>query len=277
MPKIAAIQINSSSTIGMNLINVCDMMYKAKQAGASMVVLPENFAFIGTRAADMYLVEEQLGEGRIQNFISAQAKELNIWVIAGTIPITSPTENKAYATCIVWNNAGKMVTHYHKMHLFDANLKQEGLVYKESNQYVAGDTGVVVNTPLGNVGLSVCYDLRFTDLYTAMRNAGAQIITVPAAFTQITGKYHWMALLKARAIETQCYIVAANQTGLHDNGYKSFGHSMIISPWGEILDCQPNGRGFIMANIDLAVLNEVREKLPVWEHRHKNYNIRTIK
>jgi len=277
MTKVAAIQMVSGANVGANLINAQMLMGKAKEQGAKLVVLPENFAFIGQKEEDTLLMSESKGNGRMQNFLSKQAKELDLWIIGGTIPIKSDDPKKVYSACILWNNMGEQVAQYNKLHLFDVYLAGSGEHYNESATYTPGNDLIVVKTPFGNIGLSICYDLRFPEMYIALRNKGADILCVPSAFTHATGQAHWKALLTARAIENQCYIIAPNQGGTHENKRKTYGHSCIIGPWGLQLSAMKTGTGFVIAETDLVRLEVLREEFPVFDHRQLNFSVNIVR
>ena len=264
--KIAAIQMVSSTSIGPNLFAAQSLLEKAVDEGAELVVLPECFSCMPKRLDDLHLNKETFGSGRVQDFVAEMAQRFNVWVIGGTIPIAVAGEDRAYAASIVWDAQGQVVAHYNKIHLFDIYLAGSGEDYRESASYLPGDTVQVVETPVGNVGLSVCYDLRFPELYRALRQQGAEILAVPSAFTAATGKMHWQTLLTARAIENQCYVVAPNQGGVHENGRETYGHTMIVGPWGINLGCHKQDNGYVVADVDLVRLEVLREEFPVWSH-----------
>ncbi len=265
MAKVAAIQMVSGGAIGPNLMQAEWLIAKAVDKGAKMVLLPESFALMSHDRKDMLLITETIGKGRIQDFMAECAQKFKIWIVAGTIPTTSPEDHRAYATSVVYDHTGTMVDYYHKIHLFDVELPG-GESHQESLTYYPGKEIKVVDSPFGGIGLSVCYDLRFPELYRQLRNQGADIIMVPSAFIEATGKVHWRTLLHARAIENQCYIVAANQGGVHENRV-TYGHSTIVGPWGLTLDLHEKGPGFVMAHIDKIRVDVLREEFPVWEHK----------
>ena len=267
MNKIAAIQMASGSNVSANLIEVEREIRKASQAGASLIVLPENFSIMGHEDAAQIDVAETEGSGPIQNFLSEQAKKYKVWLIAGTIPIKSNNEKKVYAACLVYNEQGQLIKRYNKIHLFDVFLETHGEIYKESETFEAGEEVIVVETPFGKVGLAICYDLRFPELFRKLIQMGAEIIVVPSAFTAATGKAHWEVLLRARAVENLCYIIAPNQGGYHVSGRETYGHSMIVDPWGTTLDILPQGAGCVIADVDIGNVKKLRENFPVLEHR----------
>jgi len=267
MTKIAAIQMASGTNVSANLIEVSRQIISAAKDGAKLIVLPESFAIMGINDSDQVKIAEDVGRGQIQDFLSNQAKKNNVWLIAGTIPLKSDNENKVYAACLVYNNNGKQVSRYDKIHLFDAHIEATSETYKESKTLEAGNQVIVVDTPFGKIGLAICYDLRFPELFRQLVIQGAEIIVVPSAFTAITGKAHWEVLLRARALENLCYVIASAQGGYHVNGRETYGNSMIVDPWGTILDCLPDGSGYVIADVDIENINKIRQSFPVLEHR----------
>lgn len=266
MSKIAAIQMCSETTIGSNLIIAEAQIKKAVAEGAELVVLPESFAFLGG-GKDVQCIAEPFANGRIQDWASKIADEQNIWLVAGTIPIESEQTERVRAASIVYDNDGQEVARYDKMHLFNHTLPDGSGAFNEAAYFEAGDELVVVETPHGNIGLSVCYDLRFPEMFRQLREKGAEIITVPSAFFQATGRVHWRPLLTARAIENQCFIVAPNQCGLHCEIIETYGDTVILGPWGLELDSKKMGNGYAIADCDLVRLQVLREDFPVWDHR----------
>jgi len=264
--RVAALQMTSSFMVEDNLRGLEAFFSQAREGGAALLVLPENFAFMGREAKDKQAIAEELGHGVIQDAVSVLAKRYGLWVIAGSL-FLSFSQNKVKASCLVYNEGGEQVARYDKIHLFDARVSEHEQ-HQESATIEAGNEAVVVDTPVGRVGLSVCYDLRFPELYRQLVLKGANVFTVPSAFTAITGEAHWDILLRARAIENLCYVVAPNQGGVHANGRHTYGHSMILDPWGKILSQQRNGSGVIFADIDLQHLNQLRRQFPCNDH-HK--------
>ena len=272
MTRIAAIQMASGTNVSANLSEVSKQITNAVEAGAKLVVLPESFAIMGLQDADQIKVAEDEGVGPIQEFLSGEAKKHHIWLIAGTVPLKLNSDNpnydkKVFSSCLVYDEKGKQVSRYDKVHLFDVHLEITNETYNESETLEAGNKAVVVDTPFGKIGLSICFDLRFPELYRELVLQGAEIIVVPSAFTAITGKAHWEVLLRSRAIENLCYVVASAQGGYHVNGRETHGDSMIIDPWGTILDRLPQGSGYVTADIDIENINNIRENFPVLKNR----------
>jgi nitrilase len=263
----AAIQLASGSNVNANLLETERLVEAAVDKGAKLVVLPENFAFMGQSCADMLPLCEAEGNGPLQEFLSRLAARLKIWLVGGTVPLEARDNAKVRAACLVYDDTGRQVARYDKMHLFDVHIAESGEDYAESDDIEAGDTVRVIDTPFGKLGLAVCYDLRFPELFRAMLDQGVEIITLPAAFTAITGRAHWEALLRARAIENLCYVVASAQGGFHVNGRETHGHSMVIDPWGSVLSVHPRGDGAAIAQIDVNLLRQTRRNFPCIEHR----------
>lgn len=267
MSKCAAIQMASSPNISSNLLEAEKLIAEAAKAGAELVALPENFALMGDHELDKIKAKEIDGTGQIQSFLATVAKKYAVWVIGGTIPIAGDDSNKVRAACLVYNDKGERIARYDKMHLFDVNVPGTSEVYRESDSIEPGFELLVLDTPFGKLGIAVCYDLRFPEFFRKMSKQGVEILVIPSAFTSETGAAHWELLLRARAVENLCYVIAPNQGGFHVNGRKTFGHSMIIDPWGVVLDCYKTGSGFVSADIDLERLEKVRAAFPVLTHR----------
>jgi predicted amidohydrolase len=267
MSRVASIQTTSSTDVKKNLQQAEHLIKQAVAEGAQLVVLPENFSFMGKTEADKLNARETLGSGHVQDFLAQQALQHKTWIVGGTLPLTSPDFKKAYNACIVYDAQGKQVACYNKIHLFDAQVKPGTEVYEESASTAAGEQIVVVDTPVGRLGLAVCYDIRFPELFRALSTQGVEIIAVPTAFTVKTGQAHWEVLTRARAIENFCYVIGACQTGAHENGRETYGHSLIIDPWGTILACLPDNPGVITADISLETLHQIRNDFPVHQHR----------
>ena len=261
--KVAGIQMASSPQVASNLTEAERLIAIAVEQGAKIVVLPEYFCIMGVKDIDKVAVREKMGDGPIQRFLSKMAREYEIWLIGGTIPIASNFPNKVRNSCLVYNDKGQQVARYDKIHLFGLDLGTEH--YHEENTIESGDQIVVVDTPYGKIGLSVCYDLRFPELYRAMGQV--DMIVVPSAFTETTGKAHWESLIRARAIENLCYVIAPAQGGYHLSGRETHGNSMIVDPWGVILDRLPRGSGVVIANINRDYQTSLRNSLPALKHR----------
>ena len=264
MAKVALVQLVSSAKTAENIAMVEQLMRQARDEQAKLVVLPENFAFMGFNDTDKFQIAEVYGQGPIQQKISQLAKDLNLWVIAGTLPIKG-TGARVRATCLVYDNHGLSVARYDKIHLFDVRVSEHES-HQESLTIEPGKDLVVVDTPIGKIGLTVCYDLRFPELFYQLSLKGAQIFTVPSAFTSVTGLAHWEVLLRARAVENLSYVLAANQGGQHANGRHTYGHSMVVEPWGKVIAQIESGPGVIIADIDLQRLHSVREHFPSVNH-----------
>lgn len=268
MSKIAAIQMASGPNVDANLHESSRLIKQAASAGAELVVLPENFAIMGINEEDKLAISEKDEQGPIQTFLSDIARKNNIWVIGGTVPIESPDPNKVFAACLVYDGNGNRIARYDKIHLFDVDLVDTGENYIESETIEYGDLNlVVIDSPFGKIGLAVCYDLRFPELFRGLLDLGAQIIVIPAAFTAATGQAHWESLLRARAIENLVYVVASGQGGYHKSGRATFGDSMIVDPWGVVLNRVPHGSGMAIADINIEYLNSRRKTFPCIEHR----------
>lgn len=268
MTNVAAIQMVSSANLGDNLENADNLISEAVRKKADFVSLPENFSMMGKTTIDNLKIMEEFNKGPIQLFLSNQAKKKCIWLQGGTIPLKSNNPNKTFAASLLYNPEGICIAHYNKIHLFDALLNDETKEsYMESASFEPDDKIVVAKTDIGSIGLSICYDLRFPELYRMMHKDKVEIITVPSAFTETTGKVHWKKLLCARAIENLCYVIAPNQGGEHANGRKTWGHSMIIDPWGKVLAKCNQGQGVIVTKIDLKEQKHLRKCFPVLRHR----------
>ncbi len=266
MPQLAAVQMASGPSVSENLAQAGRLIAEAARAGAKLVALPENFALMPAADADRLSAAETEGDGPIQAFLAGAAREHGVWVVGGTIPLATAGGAKVRASCFVYDARGARVARYDKIHLFDVELGN-GERYRESNGIECGAEPVVVATPLGVVGLAVCYDLRFPELFRRLLDRGAEIFVIPSAFTAHTGRAHWEILLRARAVENLAYVVAPGQGGRHVNGRETHGHTMIVNPWGEILRELPYGPGVVVAKCDLAELRARRAQLPCIEHR----------
>ena len=265
--KVAAIQMTSGPDVMANLEQARVYLEEAAGRAARLAVLPENFSFMGLEDADKRRVAESDGAGPIQNFLAATARRLRLWIVGGTLPLRAGADGRVAAACLVYDSDGKRAARYDKIHLFDVDIPGRAERYRESAHVAAGSTPAVVDTPVGRVGLSVCYDVRFPELFRRLSAAGAQLLTVPSAFTGPTGRAHWETLLRARAVENLCYVIAPAQSGFHPSGRETYGDSMIVDYWGSVLQRLPRGRGCIVAEIDLARQAEVRENFPALKHR----------
>jgi nitrilase len=264
---VAAVQMTSGPDVNANLESAAGLLEQAAREGARVALLPENFAFMGLHDVDKRAVAERNGEGPIQEFLSRRARELKLWIVAGTIPISDMAGERVAAACLVYDAAGQRVARYDKIHLFDVDLPGRNEKYRESANIVPGSRPVLVPTPAGLLGMSVCYDLRFPELYRPLSAAGAQWFTVPSAFTVPTGRAHWETLLRARAIENLSFVVAAGQWGRHANGRETYGDSIIIDYWGAVLARLSAGEGVVVATLDLAAQQLARRDFPALSHR----------
>jgi predicted amidohydrolase len=267
MTTVAAIQMASGPNVSANLLEAKKLIERAVEAGACLVVLPENFAVMGATELDKVQARESFGAGPIQDFLAQQAARHDIWIVGGTIPLSTGEPSKIRAATLVYDDKGRLVGRYDKLHLFDVHIEETGENYTESATIEAGDQVVVVDTPCGRLGLAVCYDLRFPELFRAMLDQGIEVIALPSAFTAITGRAHWETLVRARAIENLSYVIAAAQGGYHLSGRETHGDSMIVDPWGVVLQRIPRGTGFITADVDYQRLASIRRNFPTVQHR----------
>ncbi|MEJ2137916.1 MAG: carbon-nitrogen hydrolase family protein [Gammaproteobacteria bacterium] len=265
--RFAAIQMNSGADIAANLEQAGGLLRAAARDGAELAVLPENFALMSESRTQRLQAAERDGDGMIQDAIRRLARELGIWVVAGTVPVQSADPGRATATCYVYDAAGNTAGRYDKIHLFDVRVPEAGESFAESAYTAPGSARLTVATPWGRLGIAVCYDLRFPEQFRQMAADGMDLLALPAAFTVPTGRAHWEILLRARAAENLCYVVAAAQVGKHPAGRMTWGHSMIIDPWGRILCDAGQTIGIVAADYDFTALNSLREKFPVLEHR----------
>lgn len=261
--KVAAIQMASGPNVEGNLNEARRHIAKAVEQGAKLVVLPEFFAIMGMEAQDTVKAREQAGQGNIQQFLSETARKHKIWLVGGSIPLAANAPDKVRNSCLVYDETGAQVARYDKIHLFNLTLGNEA--YNEAQTIEAGNQVVVVDSPFGRIGLAVCYDLRFPELFRAMKDV--DIIVLPSAFTATTGKMHWESLVRARAIENLSYFIAAAQGGYHVNGRETHGHSMIVDPWGRIMDELQRGSGVVVADVNPSYQASLRKSLPALTHR----------
>ena len=261
--RVAAVQMVSAPELAPNLEAAARLIAAAAAAGARLVALPEYFCILGRHETDKVKLREADGSGPIQDFLAKAASSNRVWLVGGTIPLVSSSEEKVRNACLVFDSEGRRVARYDKIHLFGLDLEDQR--FDEARTIEAGDQPVVLDTPFGRIGLSVCYDLRFPELYRAAGPVDAWL--VPSAFTAVTGAAHWELLLRARAVENQCYVIAPAQGGLHPNGRRTHGHSMVVDPWGVVLASRAEGEGVVLAELDAGRLAEVRQSLPALQHR----------
>ena len=274
MSKVAAIQMASGPNVKANLEEAEKLIKAAVQQQAELIVLPENFAIMGMTETDKVSIAEPMGSGPLQDYLSEQSRRHGIWLVGGTIPIKSKQAGKVSAASLLYNDKGELVARYDKIHLFDVTIEGSNESYNESETIASGDEVVVIDTPFGRLGMAVCYDLRFPELFRAMADVGMEICVLPSAFTSQTGKAHWESLLRARAIENLCFIIAADQGGYHVNGRETYGDSMIIDQWGTIINRLPNGTGVVVSDIDLMRLETTRKAFPVLDHKRLDCKIK---
>jgi nitrilase len=259
--------MNSGADVATNLALADRLLGDAADDGCILAVLPENFALMPTRGRDKAGHAEQPGDGPIQDFLSDTAERHRIWIVAGSIPLVSPEAGRVHGACPVFNSDGENLGTYLKIHLFDVDLADSQQSYRESRSMYPGDMPVAIDTPVGRLGVTICYDLRFPELYRRLVDDGASLFSVPAAFTEVTGRAHWHTLLRARAIENLAYVVAAGQYGEHPDKRSTYGHSLIVDPWGHILAELPAGNGHIAADIDLEQQKKLRNEFPALANR----------
>ncbi|AWU98179.1 carbon-nitrogen hydrolase family protein [Burkholderia sp. JP2-270] len=261
--RVAALQMVSTPDVTRNLAEARRLIAEAAGEGAQLVLLPEYFCFMGHRDTDKLALAEPYQDGPIQRFLADAARRHGIWVIGGTLPLKAPEPDRVLNTTLVFDPSGNEAARYDKIHLFNFEKGDES--FDEARTIRAGDTVVTFDAPFGRVGLSVCYDLRFPELYRRMGDCA--MIVVPSAFTYTTGRAHWETLLRARAVENQCYVLAAAQGGKHENGRRTWGHSMLIDPWGEVVAVRDVGASVVLGAIDPQRIADVRQSLPAWRHR----------
>ncbi len=269
--RVAAVQMTTGLDLNTNLRDAERLVAEAASQGAGLVVLPENFAFMGKKESDLHGLRESDGDGPLQSFLSRLAQQYSVWLVGGSIPMEAIDNSKVRAVCMVYNDQGEPVARYDKIHLFDVQIVETDERYMESASIEPGSDVVVVDSPLGKLGIAVCYDLRFPELFRQLIDRGAEVICLPAAFTHVTGKVHWKALLRARAIENLSYLIASAQSGLHQNGRQTYGHSMILDPWGRILERIEDGIGVISYDLDPEYQTTTRRNFPVLEHRRLHF------
>lgn len=261
--KVAAIQMVSTPGRDENLATAARLIDEAAAAGARLVSLPEYFCQFGWKETDKFQIAEDAGHGPIQELLAAKARQHGIWLAGGSLPLKTPDPAKVTNTALLFNPQGEVVARYDKLHLFSFQDGERSL--DESRTMVAGRQCVAADTGVGRVGMSICYDLRFPELYRALGEL--DLILVPSAFTETTGRAHWELLLRARAVENQCYVLAAAQGGTHANGRRTFGHSLLVDPWGEVVASLPLGEGVVIGELDMQRLQSVRRMVPALRHR----------
>lgn len=270
--KVAVLQMVSGYDLQQNLKDARELLEAAQKQGAVIAVLPENFAVLNTRQMLEVGIAEREASGPIRSFLAGEARRLGLWIVGGSLPIAArpdgtPLDERVRAACLVFNDQGEEVARYDKIHLFDAQVEDAQGRYRESDTFEPGEDVVVLDTPLGRLGLAICYDLRFPELFRALRAKGAEWVTLPSAFTYQTGLAHWHPLVRARAIENQVWMVAAGQGGEHDSKRRTYGHSMIVDPWGAVTIEVSEGMTQAVAEMDQGRLEVTRDRMPVWSHR----------
>lgn len=267
--KVAAVQMQSGLDVAANLDAAQKLTARAARDGAGLIVLPENFALFGASDRDRLRAAEAPGDGPIQAFLSATARAQGVWLVGGTVALRA-SDGRAHAAALVYDPSGAVAARYDKIHLFDVDVPgASGERYRESQATAPGKEPICVATPFGRLGLAVCYDIRFPALFARLGAMGAELVAIPAAFTVPTGAAHWAVLVRARAIESLAYVVAAAQSGEHDGGRRTYGHSMIVDPWGKVEADAGDGPGIVSAEIDIMRLRSLREAFPVLQHREE--------
>jgi len=267
MTNVAAIQMASGPQPQANLLEAKRLLKEAAKKGAGLAVLPENFAMMGMQDADILKIAEDPDGGLLQDFLAEQARQLGIWVVGGTVPLRTLRGERARSACIVYDDQGQRVARYDKMHLFDVRIPDGDERYAESRIYESGDHIVTLDTPFGRMGLAVCYDLRFPELFRGLLDQGAEFVAMPAAFTAQTGQAHWDILLRARAIENQFFMLAAAQGGFHVNGRETYGHSALVDPWGRVVAQLGRNPGVLVADLSCDCVGRIRTLFPAVHHR----------
>lgn len=266
--RAAAIQMVSTADMETNLNTAGELLDESAAMGAKLAVLPENWPLMGNNERDKLTYQEDFGSGPLQEFLAGKARSLDLWLLGGSIPLKTGDPNHVYNSCLLYDPQGRCTARYDKIHLFDVSVDKDGTeTYRESDTFAPGSDITVAKTPFGNIGMTICYDLRFPELYRKMLSRDITIIAVPSAFTQTTGKQHWEILLRARAVENLCYVIAAAQGGQHNEKRATWGHSMIIGPWGDILASMETGPGIVCADLNLLHLQTTRKSFPALEHR----------
>ncbi|WP_194438412.1 carbon-nitrogen hydrolase family protein [Vibrio fluminensis] len=271
MDRVGLIQMTSGPNPQANLAYIEQQVAALAEQGATWVITPENSVVFGSRA-DYHHYAELMGDGEMQAQLAQMAERYNVWLLVGSMPIRR--ETGVTTTLLVYNCDGELVADYDKLHMFDVDVADSHQRYRESETFTPGKEIVSLETPFAHLGLTICYDVRFPQLYSELARRGANVIVVPAAFTAVTGQAHWQPLLTARAIETQSWIVAVNQTGVHQGGRQTWGHSMVISPWGEVFASLDGAAGNLLVEIDLKAVTEIRATMPVMQHNRFDNRIK---
>ena len=263
----AAVQMNSCDDPKLNLQRAGALIQQAADQGVQWLVLPEMFACMTAPLSEQLRYAEVFGSGPVQDFLAQQSAQHKLWLIGGTLPLRSEQPDRAYASCLLYNPQGECISRYDKMHLFDVHISSSREDYRESDVFCRGRELACVDTTVAQCALAVCYDLRFPEMFRRLSNLGMHMVALPAAFTYTTGKAHWETLLRARAIENQVYIIAANQVGRHVGGRRTYGHSMVVSPWGEVLSRVADQPSLAVARIDFQMQAVLRDEFPCLKHR----------
>lgn len=269
MPLAAVLQMTSTADVAANLATARSLLEQAHAEGAILAALPENFAIMGCKESDKLDVAEPFGEGPMQAFLGHCARELKLWIIGGTLPmLTEGRPDRVAAASLVFDEQGRCMARYDKIHLFDVDLPDREESYRESATIAPGAAPTIVSTPIGHLGMAVCYDVRFPELFRILQSQGAEVLSLPSAFTAPTGRAHWDLLVRARAVENLCYMLAPAQGGMHENGRETHGDSMIVDPWGQVLArVGAAGPGLAVAEIDRTLQHELRRRFPALGHR----------
>lgn len=267
MNRVAAIQMNSGADVGANLELAARLLQEAADLGCALAVLPENFALMPVHGRDKSRHAEPEGDGPIQHFLSESAQRTGLWIAGGSIPLASDDPDRVYGATVVVDGAGVQQAVYRKIHLFDVDLPDREESYRESHSMLPGDDLVFVDTPLGRLGLTICYDVRFPELFRGLVDHGVTLFSVPAAFTVVTGTAHWHTLLRARAIENLAWVVAPGQFGSHPDGRSTYGHSLICDPWGKVVAERADGNAVIVADVDADAQARLRREFPALRNR----------
>ena len=263
--KIAAVQLSSTDDVDHNLATIDRLVGQCAADGASLVSLPENCVLMPRKPADLVRCAEQLGT-HINESLADIARRHQVFLLAGSVPQPSADAHRILATSGAYDQTGAVVGEYCKVHLFDVQVGPDE-AYRESDYTSHGSQLTVVESPLGGIGLSICYDMRFPEMYRVLGQKDVALLNIPSAFTVPTGHAHWEVLLRARAVENLCFVIAAAQVGVHPSGRETYGHSIIIDPWGVVLGCLPEGEGFVLADVDVATMHNARKRFPALTHR----------